>query len=227
MIRQQALECLVENLSEWVISPNFEGWYWWSSPLGDIELISICSAETSITKQDWLDAKTKKEQQVEIDWSNAPEGATHYSPETEDLFFCWWKIGVDTFFICPDDYVNDWEIGVCDESRKLIPRPTITPYIPQVGEECEVLFHDDDKPRWYRTKFVAIVDDRAVLIYENDVEWPASKKFEFRPLKTEREKFIEMATKDYLDQVGSDAVDEKWFGRIFGAMYDKRYRKND
>ena len=254
MNRQQALEWCVENVSEWAISPNFECWYWWSSPLGDIELNSTCSAETPITKQDWLEAKAKKESEPlvwfsiggprlkqfgavfyvhkekdMIDWDNAPEGATHFRP---DSIVKWYKVSeIDGCTSVSFSLVGTkWEHSASYEKgefskSELIPRPPSQTYTPQVGEECEYYCSEGAE---YRKGLVYCTYKQGFIVIDSEDETPAiCYAHNLRPLKTERDKFIETATSKYMKRIGSDAINQKWFGRVFGAMYDEGSRFND
>lgn len=105
------------------------------------------------------------------------------------------------------------------------------PYMPKVGEWCLLL---DDyvlcgnsplKMKKGDTVIVKAVVDlgygEVALITDENINGSGTIIFSgLRPLRTERELFIEKAATAYLRQVGSNAVDKKWFGRIFGALHD-------
>lgn len=118
-------------------------------------------------------------------------------------------------------YVTPAIIGDTPEQLKEGVQPE-APYVPKVGKECEVSV--DGGMRWY--KFVK-TDKRNLILDESWGEMLEGLYVKFRPLRTEREIFIEKAVEDYLDQVGANAVNKKWFGRIFGAMYDSGYTKGE
>lgn len=183
---------------------------------------------------------------VESLFEGAPDDATHFRPNSPAK---WYKISKINDDILVSFLIGDCKWGASMSHEKgniliddLIPRPVKkvaqvsppyfncrcvsvavpqTPYIPKVGEECEVSL---DGERWY--KFVK-TDKRNLLLDQHWGEMLEGLHLKFRPLRTERELFIEQAIEDYLDQVGSDAVDKKWFGRIFGAMYDAGYTKGE
>lgn len=179
---------------------------------------------------------------VESLFEGAPEGATHYG--LDGLFYC-----LDDIGLYYSRFSSHWEVGINGKEwlpENLIPRPAKkvpiigdtpeqlkdgvkpqAPYIPQIGETCEV----KEAGEWTKCTFLLLnicgnnrqqylirdEEGNAVILYQEDL-------VQFRPLRTDREQFIERCTTDYLDRVGSDAINEKWFGRIFGAMYDSGCR---
>ncbi len=181
---------------------------------------------------------------VESLFEGAPEGATHYSPACKINKEVWWKKdGDEMHCICEAGRIYDWTNGYFDETVQLISRPAKkapvigdtpeqlkegvkpeAPYIPKVAEVCELILSDGE---WHEISVIFV--GRETIVFELDgVERVEHKNHKlFRPLRTERELFIEKATAAYLKQVGSDAVDKKWFGRIFGALYDAGYTKNN
>lgn len=183
------------------------------------------------------------EEFVDSLFEGAPKGTTHYSPEDKSNHQAWWKlVGDEMLSICEAGGIHTWDSDHFDKNIQLIPRPSKklfigdtpeqlkkgveppAPYMPKVGERCELLFTEG---KW-REISVIFVGIEHVAFEIGGAERVEFKRPElFRPLRTEREQFIEQATRDYLDQVGSDAVNAKWFGRVFGAMYDKGYTKGD
>lgn len=178
---------------------------------------------------------------VESLFECAPEGTTHFRPNSPAEWYKISKIEAEMEMYYSNCH-NSWVIGSNGAdwlSKNLIPRPVKksepkAPYMPKIGEECE--FKNDRQDmlvdsRWVRAFFVGLSKDgHKIMETEATIEivWLDESDgdvFIFRPLRTERELFIEQATKDYLDQVGSDAVNPKWFERIFGAMYDAGYTK--
>lgn len=78
-----------------------------------------------------------------IDWSKAPEGATHYLAESDTDHECWLKLeGNVWFYMRPMQ--SDWRIATIDEdSRKtMTPRPSSPAWsgpqdgLPPAGVEC-------------------------------------------------------------------------------------------
>jgi hypothetical protein len=177
---------------------------------------------------------------VESLFEGAPKGATHYSPEDENNEQAWWKlVGDEMLCICETGSIYIWERGHFDKTIQLIPRPAkklfigdtpqqlkdgVTPWVPEIGEECKSALLGSH----FTVGRLLYKSDQLVIWQDSATGAEFAGKLEnriFRPLRTERELFIEQATKDYLDQVGSDAVNAKWFERIFGALYDAGYKK--
>lgn len=76
-------------------------------------------------------------EEKQIDWSKAPEGATHYLPETDRYRACWAKEGYSMRCGTQDAWISD----ELDSVRHLmIPRPTVWngEGLPPVGMVCEL-----------------------------------------------------------------------------------------
>ena len=71
------------------------------------------------------------------------------------------------------------------------------PYTPEVGEECEVIFHKDDDPTWFEITFIAILGDKLVFKDGGELKESHYGGFEFRKLKTERDKLLEHAVSNF------------------------------
>lgn len=69
------------------------------------------------------------------------------------------------------------------------------PYTPQVGEECEVICHDDSVPVYFKITFVAVLNGCLVYKDHTGIFETTSTNFEFRPLKTERDQLFYVAAK--------------------------------
>lgn len=114
-------------------------------------------------------------------------------------------------------FKNKEEFEACGASLK-------KEWVPEFGEECEIIFTDDDKPEWVPIHFFGLIDERPVIF---DLElkkraWCDSKAFELRPIKTEREKFVDEFVNDSLIR-----KDELAVRAIAESMFDLGYRKND
>jgi len=97
------------------------------------------------TKEEYLAAKAEKEKPVvEVDWSKAPEGATHYGVESSYYIKGFYIITSEEDFFYESD-VCEWVRCSCTPSD-LTPRPPAQPVftqsmadageLPQVGMEC-------------------------------------------------------------------------------------------
>lgn len=190
---------------------------------------------------------------VESLFEGAPDGATHCRPNSPAEWYKISKIEAEMEMYYSNCH-NSWVVGSNGAdwlSKNLIPRPAkklfigdtpqqlkegVTPWVPEIGEECE--FKNDRQDMlvdscWVRAFFVGLSKDgHKIMETEATIEivWLDESDgdvFIFRPLRTERELFIERATKDYLDQIDSVDVTQALLGRIFGAMYDAGYTKNN
>lgn len=201
---------------------------------GSVSYVSKGVTENTFLRS-WSHCTRKQfEDFVESLFECAPADATHYSPEDKNNEQTWWKlVGDEMLCICEIGDIHTWERGHFDETIQLIPHPVKkaepqAPWVPKVGEECEYSTNGHKwhvcEPLYIGNSCAFVKSDKASADGYREYSLPISHT-DFRPLRTERELFIEQATKDYLDQVGSEAVNAKWFERIFGAMYDKGYRK--
>ena len=120
----------------------------------------------------------------QLEW---PDGATHYIgggfhkyEDTSSSGECWvnneWVTHLPSI-----DYYNgtSWTVHH---------NPTTTPYQPEVGEWCEYLDCNDN---WNKCFYVGVDDTgKNVFSTKGDI-WSDGDKSGFRPIKTEREQFIE------------------------------------
>ena len=158
-----------------------------------------------------------------IDWSNAPEGADRYvevhslrSSQEYKGFSYKNKLGKYEL-IDAGTWIDKVDVEVM--------RPTEQPYMPQVGEECLAYEYSTQQNR----ESVYIGDDPR----SDSSTWKAfssittgqpffSDRYEFLPLKTEREKFIIEGIDD-LNEINPFESQ----GGLLGMLFDKGYRKND
>lgn len=78
-----------------------------------------------------------------IDWSNAPEGATHYQPNDSDCYEAWYKnIEAESYQIM---MIKESKWSFCDyisdakRNGTLIPRPVVTPTFTQAMADAGTL----------------------------------------------------------------------------------------
>lgn len=195
---------------------------------------------------DFYDIITKEqfESFVESLFEGAPEGATHYSPEDDENHACFYKDEYKQTCIRGE---SKWSLTkhtifepvIIRQAKRADPALNLNcrcasvdiPYTPKVGEECQfssVGHHSG----FMWCIFRGVMSDGGLIVEYHHNTSPDrvtcdafdSLNTAFRPLRTERDLFIEAATAAYLKQVGSDAVDKKWFGRIFGALHDEGFK---
>lgn len=157
-------------------------------------------------------------EEKQIDWSKAPEGATHYLPETGHYHACWVKEGYSMRVGTQNAWLPDEVDSVL---HLLIPRPVAWngEGLPPVGivceflrydrdeeehtySECKVLAHDDDGSAVFRVTSGPCIGS-LVAKYAGDFDDGLPM---FRPIRTaeqiaaeEREKALEAMFKIYRD----------------------------
>lgn len=157
-----------------------------------------------------------------IDWTSAPEGATHFSPLNDEQP---WRMKDDG-----DD--GDWYGWNPDEENWVEiedPRPDLylaAPIgswpgegLPPVGIVCEMLSHGEHT-EWIEVKILAHAkicgEDHAVFQYEDHVGTSDNRGACFRPIQSDEERALELVLSEIeaLYAEGGPA-----------AIYDAGYRK--
>lgn len=131
----------------------------------------------------------------DIDWSKAPEGATHYGYDSDYYVSGWYKVDGDTQKFKNSDTMPDrWgNILVNRPTDQLIPRPQLKPVytkemsdngeLPSVGMECMVICGNDLNSTWHECvvdfigKFKAVVTTQQISEKLIDLEFD-----KFKPL---------------------------------------------
>lgn len=118
---------------------------------------------------------------VNVDWTEAPEGATHYGPETDLLYAAWYKKVDGRWMYWIIGSSLDWYYTDSLPSNA-IARPTEWDGtgLPPVGTKCEVRMHSD---RWYERTVVAHFEGRAVVVLGN-YESACIYVEQLRPIRT-------------------------------------------
>jgi hypothetical protein len=141
-----------------------------------------------------------------------PEGANH---EIDDEYTKW-IYGVEFIFRCgswESQGNTSWSLDKYKSygAFKIIERPLDAPYMPKVGDWCETA---GAGARYF---YVGVNKDGAHLFEDTSGECiPIGSLEGFRPIKTEREEFIEQAGKS---DGGSYSM-----AAIFGSLYDNGAR---
>lgn len=161
----------------------------------------------------------------EIDWSKAPEGATHYFSAADE----WYMVGDMDHAMA---WAGRWIVATMYSYRKdrMIPRPTTPSWsgegLPPVGVACEVC-HDG---QWYETTIIGIDQDDGSHVFKThgDYDTPYDgfvSASSFRPIRTpeqiaadEREAAIKEIG-DMIASVGPTFRDQA------ARLYDAGYRK--
>ena len=157
---------------------------------------------------------------MSIDWSKAPEGATHCDPA-----ICCWYMRSDTGWLYFDrgiwcvtvDKTGSWQ-------NILTPRPVEwkSPQngLPPVGMEVDCYGGGGE---WKRGTILAHVHgpNREQAIFQNDTDWSYGAKEDFRPIQTDRDKAIKEMTGEIIYPIGH----EKTVIKVCLQLYDAGYRK--
>tara|TARA_R110002167_G_scaffold271300_4_gene477876 strand:- start:13699 stop:14172 length:474 start_codon:yes stop_codon:yes gene_type:complete len=149
---------------------------------------------------------------TDIKW---PEGATHKIDDT----FKKWVDGAEYFYSKENEWVknlNSWSIDKYYKSNdfKVIERPIDAPYMPEVGEWCD--YRTVQKGEYRKAFFIGHNEVGEHVLKDVPGDF-IEDNCNFRPIKTEREKFI----KKSLETTSTDAAtDEAHYVEIFGKMWD-------
>ena len=161
----------------------------------------------------------------EINWNEAPEGATHWSAR-ESLDRRWHKIEAGTLYFFGSqrrwiEYMSD-TIYVTAITESLIPRPEAS-QIPPVGTVCE--YSSLDGTKYYECEILGR-NKELVWIRTTECDKHHVKKeadFKFRPIPTEEELAVEHLSLVLANQVL--VKDRREFISAAKAIYKAGYRK--
>ncbi|KAA5842304.1 hypothetical protein F2A37_16700 [Pseudomonas chlororaphis] len=132
----------------------------------------------------------------EIDWSNAPEGATHWGPAVDHLsanWFCW---HLDMWSIWRGGKWNLMNSGVqLLRINTLVPRPK--PWngegLPPVGTVCLVVPHNT---LW---GFSSTAEhEREILAYHTDYVWLGHEGIALEATRTDKADFLPIRTPEQI-----------------------------
>ncbi len=170
----------------------------------------------------------------EIDWSKAPEGATHWCDESDTDYACWLRRSEDGSWHAMLPSHSAWHVAIVDDDtmRTTTPRPAAWngEGLPPAGTVCEV---EDADGNWHECTVLAHFRTDAVFIPDPDYPYgvydglPAER---FRPIRTpeqiaaeEREKAI-----DSMAVVADPSGGAPETCRLFcERLYDACYRKTE
>lgn len=180
---------------------------------------------------------------TEIDWSKAPEGATHWGPETEDYYEAWYKNTGEKWY-CATKSTN-WNWLVDNELepyrfQEMIDRPYAWngEDLQPVGTVCEWL--DPNSKRWLPVEIV--FSSSWVLVLRDTNPHPdgpvdlaidlTSDKPELRPFRTPEQiaaEEREAAIADIFEVLTGHRNQAAWSNSCYSVhaenLYDAGYRK--
>lgn len=167
-----------------------------------------------------------------VDWSKAPEGATHWMPESQYWQEGFWKREGEANYFSRG---GEWEFSQAKPfgHPALVKRPAAPQWngegLPPVGCECEVLNGDLSNAQWEKCTILFVGAHRVVYDSESCSERVGyTDTLQFRPIKTPEQLAAEARER---------AVDEMWSvywqphattaKEGLGLLYDAGYRKQE
>jgi len=141
---------------------------------------------------------------------DVPEGAICFGAENEMFEACFYKDGFYWAVNKPGWRVEYLAIKDPNYLENLPQEPE--QFVPKVGEECEINL--DFK---WQTVYICGKNKGGAFVFEDHrgyVDSSIAEITKFRPIKTEREKVIEWAVKEWKRE------DYPAIGNFFGSMYD-------
>ena len=168
----------------------------------------------------------------EVDWSKAPEGATHYN----ECCTCPWLKD------SPASYFRDGWVEYCssgdykDHFINAVKRPQEMKNeemenkewsgmsLPPVGTRCEYFWAEGDE--WRKCEVVAYHLSRVVAVDTSDGSAVCQRVGLFRPIKTP-EQIAEEERLQAIDEMLGLVDCHSTFGDVMGALYDAGYRKTE
>lgn len=185
---------------------------------------------------------------MSIDWTKAPEGATHYQPESRDFHAAWFRLqggkAREMWVVIPGGALEHIiDPTAFDESmQNLIARPAEPATwngkgLPPVGTVCEWHGPNSDGPDgWVYTesKVVAYTDDGLFICMQKPSFWPVVQRIddcEFRPIRTPEQIAAEEREKAALEMAalmsGHDDRSKDCFKVLGEILYDAGYRRQE
>lgn len=184
---------------------------------------------------------------MKIDWNNAPKGATHWGPETEDYRGAWYKRSEGDWFF--SDKYTDWEWArefSLDQYRiqEMVPRTSewSGEGLPPVGTVCEYRWGGVCKQVEIIAHWMAPADLVAVYVPLEDgahsTECGRAIANAFRPLRTPEQIAAEEREKAILEMVRfmgaarfaqpDTGIPPSEMARAYAdALHDAGYRKTE
>ena len=172
---------------------------------------------------------------MHIDWSKAPEGATHYHPMTcqvgGGVSDHWFKPG---FFCVVGFESNGWvpDISPLQDRSGYIAKleDWKGEGLPPVGTVCEAQdWVNGDTPSWRQTKVIAHHLGFAVETSSadgDDVEVGVCAAGDFRPIRTPEQIKAEERETELNRMVATvSMLDKGWARKVCAGLYDAGYRK--
>ena len=173
----------------------------------------------------------------EIDWSKAPEGATHFGPENEEWHEAWYKLDGYEWFAMPTSDDDQWDFApqVYDgRVSQMIQRPAEWngTGLPPVGTVCEVNHHGWRRCEVFAHKVEGDKDPDVLFSHTNDNGGPAwnwaREPSRFRPIRTPKQieaEERERAVDAMMQTFAVNGSEKSFLRHACLALYDAGYRK--
>lgn len=165
---------------------------------------------------------------MDIDWSKAPEGATHHG-RGDDC--CYWAkyVGDQQYFI----NIARWDNGKWKEVTERYDESLLTARpntewtgsgLPPVGTVCE---YQNSLGSWFRVEITAIAKKGICFIQiDRDGEnYACQVSSKFRPIRTPEQIAAEKRSSAVTDMINACCNASALAYAVCGALYDAGYRK--
>lgn len=169
----------------------------------------------------------------EIDWSKAPEGATHFDTAAyRTKSFMKLENGA-WYFWPPMSRAPEWSYWGADsvdaDTDPFVPRPATAGWngegLPPVGTVCEVRGCMSHYQQWNKVTIFA-VRGKTVMFDMDDGRWGQTDSHEFRPLRTPEQIAAEERETELNRMVATvSMLDKSWARKVCAGLYDAGYRK--
>ena len=174
-----------------------------------------------------------------VDWSKAPEGATHYAPRWEDNCMyrpVFWRVvgnrGVEAWAINADGTMqhHDAPGWISSDRSRLIPRPTAPQWngegLPPVGATVE---YKGFRDHWKQGSYVGQFRGQIVIGCHESGVVGICESAEIRPIRTPEQIAAEEREKAIKAMVDVLQVSDNLSGTaeyiVCGILHDAGYRK--
>lgn len=169
-----------------------------------------------------------------IDWSKAPERATHFVISAESRIPSgWYQRDGNKMRDLARELEYTFRLDDLHEGRaiRLVPRPTAWDGQgpPPVGDSCERRFVGVSGSSWFGCIVLARGSRKIFIRDDNGDEWAHSlDEVEFRPYRTPEQIAAEEREEEINRMVAlSPMLDKGWARKVCTALYDAGYRKQE
>ena len=236
---------------------DYDGYCWKGSKWtlnGGYYAVADDNDTSIVTRAEWQSAvdalKAPKDKAMDIDWSKAPKGATHFSPSDEDYLSCWCKWVGSQLFGWLADGDSKWDRLHGQERdkekiRDMIARPTYEEWngegLPPVGMVCEFKIPEEfDGVSPWRSELRNGHRVEIIHHYDTGINKCAVFKFKvafghlveqaaadcFRPIRTPEQIAAEEREAEINRMVATaKMLDKGWARKVCASLYDAGYRK--